>query len=422
MKAEFYIARRFAFKPRSHSKPTFIVLASVLGIAVGTAALILTLSIVNGFSSVIEGKLISFTSHIQVRQTDDRLFPQTRHDLTTLERVPGIRSVAPFLEINVMLRSRGHGGEREASIAPALIRGITPQEAARFPGHFSNAAPDSLAQEGSILQLVIGKSLAETLGVRKGDRLMIVGIAGNSAAGFANDRQSLIGLLSGLDLQSARVAGIYDTGLTEGFDEIVVFTDLGALQTRYHAGMISGYEANVSDLRRLGEVSATVAQTMGLPFFSYTVYERYANLFEWLKLQQNIMPLLVVTITVVAVFNIVSTLLVLIIEKTKEIGMLTALGLEPKSVSLVFIGQAFMIALVGIGSGNLLALGLSLFEQHFHLITLPEKSYFIRHVPIQIDPMHYLVVSACVAALTLLFAFIPSRVAASLRPGTALTT
>ncbi|NTU52879.1 MAG: ABC transporter permease [Chlorobiaceae bacterium] len=422
MKAELYIARRFAFKPRSISKPTFIVLASILGIAVGTAALILTLSIVNGFASVIENKLIRFTSHLQVRQPDDRVFPMTRHDQRTLEQVSGVRSVSPFLELNVMLRSRNRSAGGGGGIAPALIRGITPREAARFPGSFSGSVPGRLSEELGGLQLIIGKSIAETLGVHKGDQLMIVGIAGKSGADPLSSQESIISLLSGLDLQVARVKGIYDTGLTEGFDDIVVFADLEALQSRYHPGMVSGYEANVSELKNLRAVSARVAQAMGYPFYSYTVYERYANLFEWLKLQKNIMPLLVITITVVAVFNIVSTLLVLIIEKTREIGMLTALGMEPRAVSLVFIGQAFMIALVGIGMGNLIALGLSLFELHFHLITLPEKSYFIRHVPIQIDPLHYLLVSCVVAVLTLLFAFIPSRVAASLRPGTALTT
>lgn len=422
MKAELYIARRFAFKPRSLSKPTFIVLASVLGIAVGTAALILTLSIVNGFASVIEGKLVSFTSHLQVRQPDDRVFPLTRRDQTTLEQVPGIRSVSPFLEINVMLRSRNRNTEGNGAMVPALVRGITPQEATRFPGSIAGSMPQPVAKEQDALQLVIGKTLAENLGVKTGDRLMIVAMAGNREAGIVIDPENIPALLSTLDLQLARVAAIYDTGLTEGFDDIVVYADLASLQSRYKPGMISGYEANVTDLRHLNEVSAEVSQMMAPPFYSYTVYERYANLFEWLKLQKNITPLLVITITVVAVFNIVSTLLVLIIEKTKEIGMLSALGLKPGSVTLVFIGQAFMISLVGIGIGNLIALVLSLVERHFHLITLPEKSYFIRHVPIQIDPMHYFVVSLCVAALTLLFAFIPSRVAASLRPGTALTT
>lgn len=420
MKAELYIARRFAFKTRSRSKPTFIVMASVIGIAVGTAALILTLSIVSGFASIIEGKLIRFTSHLQVRQPDDRLFPETRYDLERLKGTQGIVSASPFLELNVMLRSRSNGGASE-NVVPAVIRGVTQEEARRFLSSAPAAAGMLRRNVDDPLPLMLGKSMAEKMGVTTGDRIMIVGMGGESGKPKPDSKASIVDLLSSLDLEVARVAGLYETGLNEGFDDIVVFSDLRVLQERYHPGQISGYEANVSDLRMLPSISAGVYGAMGYPFYSYTVYERYANLFEWLKLQKNVMPLLIVTITVVAVFNIVSTLLVLIIEKTKEIGMLSALGLEPGSISAVFMAQAVMISLVGIASGNLIALSLSLFEQRFHLITLPEKSYFIKHVPLQINPADYLLVSVGVALLTLLFAFIPSRVAASLKPGTALT-
>jgi lipoprotein-releasing system permease protein len=422
MKAELYIARRFAFKPRSLSKPTFIVLAAVLGIAVGTAALILTLSIVNGFASVIESKLISFTSHLQVRQPDDRIFAETRRDLQTLKSVPGVATASPFLEMNVMLRSRSGSGGTGGNIAPAMIQGIEPRESLRFLQNGPELLDVTPASVEGALPILLGRTLADNLGVKVGDRLMIVGIAGKNGTPAITGSESVVELLSSLDLHVARIAGIYDTGLSEGFDDIVVFADIKQLQQLYLPGMISGYEANVANLRDLPAISARVAATLGYPFYSYTVYERYSNLFEWLKLQKNIMPLLIITITVVAVFNIVSTLLVLIIEKTKEIGMLSALGLEPRAVSMVFMGQAFMISLVGISIGNALALGLSLIELRFHLISLPEKSYFIRHVPLEIDPLQYLAVSAGVALLTLLFAFIPSRVAASLRPGIALTT
>ena len=186
--------------------------------------------------------------------------------------------------------------------------------------------------------------------------------------------------------------------------------------------MISGYDANVRQLSQLSTTVKEVTASLGLPFYGFTVFERYANLFEWLKLQKNITPLLIVTITIVAVFNIISTLLVLIIEKTREIGMLSALGLEPGKISSVFMAQAFLISLSGVAAGNILALSLSLFELRFHLITLPEKSYFIKYVPLLIDPLDYALVSIAVIALTLLFAFIPARIAASLKPGTALST
>lgn len=420
MKPEFFIARRFAFKARSQTRPTFIVMASVAGIAIGTAALILTLSIVGGFSSIIEGKLIRFTSHLQVRQPDDRLFPETRYDLETLRSTPGIVSASPFLEMNVMLRGR-KAGAVPGAVAPAVIRGVSMEEAGRFLGSRSASAALERKDASSPLPLYLGKTLAESMGVRPGDRIMIVGLSGKGSGIRDGAPGSIVDLLSSLDLEVARVAGLYETGLNEGFDDLVAFADLGLLQQRYHPGQVSGYGANVRDPASLDAIASDAGTRMGYPFYAYTVYQRYANLFEWLKLQKNVMPLLIVSITVVAVFNIVSTLLVLIIEKTREIGMLAALGLEPGRVSVLFMSQAFMISLVGIIAGNLLALGLSLFELRFHLIALPEKSYFVKHVPIQIDPLHYLLVSGGVALLAILFAYIPSRVAASLNPGTALT-
>jgi len=234
------------------------------------------------------------------------------------------------------------------------------------------------------------------------------------------DQAGILDLLASLDLESGTIQGIYDTGLQQGFDDFVLLGDLEKVQNRFGPGKISGYEVRVDNIGLVEKTSETLVSRLGFPFFSSTVFQRYANLFEWLKLQKNITPLLIVTITVVAVFNILSTILVLIIEKTREIGMLGALGIEPGKISMIFLGQAFFIAFIGIAAGNILALSLSLFEMRFHLITLPEKSYFIKYVPLLIEPMDYFIVSAAVMLLTLLFAIIPARIAASLKPGTAL--
>ena len=252
---------------------------------------------------------------------------------------------------------------------------------------------------------------------------MLVGLGSNaSGAKLIAGNKNIVDMLSSLDLEVGVISGIYDTGLQEGFDDFLMIADLKELQQQFNPMMISGYDANVHNLNQLPGTVKELVNVLGFPFYGFTVFERYANLFEWLKLQKNIAPLLIVTITIVAVFNIISTLLVLIIEKTREIGMLSALGLEPGKISAVFMAQAFLVSLSGVVTGNILALSLSLFELRFHLITLPEKSYFIKYVPLLIDPVDYAAVSVSVMVLTLLFAFIPSRIAASLKPGTALGT
>ncbi|MBM3163068.1 MAG: ABC transporter permease [Chlorobi bacterium] len=420
----FFIARRFAFRERTGSRPAFIVLASVVGIAVGTAALILTLSIVKGFAVSIENKLISFTSHIQVRQAGDRYFQQSRFERRSITATPGVMSVSPFLEKSFILRSRRSAEDkRGAAVRPVVLKGITGQERAEFLKQylFSGEAASEPAEEG-VLSLYIGKTLAEYLGLKSGDRVLLAGLNGNESDAMISGNAEIVELLSSLDLERGRIKGIYDTGLQEGFDDVVVLGSIDEVQKRFHPGMISGYDIRVDDIGRIASVSGDLGRKLGFPFYTYTVFERYANLFEWLKLQKNISPLLIITITVVAVFNIISTLLVLVIEKTREIGMLIALGLEPRRISRIFLGQSLLIALAGVITGAVTALGLTLFEQRFHLISLPEKSYFITSVPLMIDPLDYLAVGFAVVLLTMLFAFIPSRIAASLNPGTALTT
>ncbi|ACD90309.1 MAG: ABC transporter permease [Chlorobium limicola] len=422
MNPVFYIARRFAFRERTGSKPAFIVLASVIGIAVGTAALILTLSIVKGFAGSVENKLISFTSHIQVRQSDEEYFSESRYVQRQISGSRGIASASPFLEKSFIVRSRPAKNGNRPPVKPVILKGISADERKIFLKRYlvdEKKTPDISA---NTISLYLGKTLAEKLQVKSGEKILLAGLDRSTKEGILDGNQDIIELLSSLDLETGLIKGIYDTGLQEGFDDMIIIGDLDEMQQRFHPGLISGYDIQVQDLQQLDAIARNLAARLAYPFYTFTVFERYANLFEWLKLQKNISPLLIITISVVAVFNIISTLLVLVIEKTREIGMLIALGLEPAKVSLIFLGQSLLISLAGVAAGSTLALSLSLFEQRFHLITLPEKSYFIKYVPLLIDPMDYLAVSVSVIMLTMLFAFIPARIAATLKPGTALTT
>ncbi|NMW20044.1 MAG: ABC transporter permease [Chlorobiaceae bacterium] len=426
MKPELYIAMRFAFKQRSTTKPTFIVMVAVVGIAVGTAALILTLSIVNGFAGSVQNKLISFSAHMQFRYPEEQLCQERRSDLAHVASHRNVSSVTPFLEKSFVLRNRTNVQGETWRSKPVIVKGVNEAEQQVFLKKFlkeGSFSPVGEKQKNEGIALYAGQTLAENLGLAVGKKVMLVGLGSNSSgAKLVAGNKSIVDLLSSLDLEVGIIRGIYDTGLQEGFDDYIVISDLKQLQQRFNPMMISGYDANVKKLDQLPNTVKEVTASLGYPFYGYTVFQRYANLFEWLKLQKNITPLLIVTITIVAVFNIISTLLVLIIEKTREIGMLSALGLEPGKISQVFMAQAVLISLSGIAAGNILAISLSLFELRFHLITLPEKSYFIKYVPLLIDPSDYALVSLAVMALTLFFAFIPARIAASLKPGTALNT
>jgi len=398
-------------------------MVAIAGIAVGTAALILTLSIVNGFASSVEKKLISFSAHIQIRQPDEQLFMERYADRAKIADHPNISKVSPFLEKSFVLRSRNSGKKGIWRSKPVLVKGLNTVQREAFLKKFLKDGSPFTHDQGKGISLYPGQTLAENLKLTVGQRVMLVGFGRRpSSQKKISDQTSIVDLLSSLDIEVGTIRGVYDTGLQEGFDDFVVLSDLAALQQRFNPLMISGYDATVYDVGKLSSTAKQVVQNLGFPFYGYTLFDRYANLFEWLKLQKNITPLLIVTITIVAVFNIISTLLVLIIEKTREIGMLSALGLEPRKISRIFMIQALLISFSGILAGNILALTLSFLELRFHFITLPEKSYFITYVPLLIEPVDYAVVSSAVLALTLLFAFIPAMIASRLQPETAMST
>lgn len=418
MKKELYIAQRFAFRHRSSTRPTFIVFIAIIGIAVGTAALILTLSIVNGFSAAIEEKLTGFNAHVQLRKSDGTLFNAYQDDLDKLHAIAHVETAEPFLEQPLLLRSASEGRFTTKS---GLLKGIS-------TGSGSGAFLRQHMVEGEWLEeyasgdvsVLVGRSLATSLGIGVGSRLLLLSRIGGDAM-FAHS-DDILDLLSGLDLNIVTVQGIFQTGLTEGFDDYMVLAPLSAVQHAFHSGedRVSGYEINVAHQASIDEVANEAARQFGEQFYTYTVYERFSNLFEWLRLQENITPVLIITITVVAVFNIISTLLVLFIEKTREVGMLMALGLNPGAIRGIFLSQGMFIAFFGIVAGNLLAFAISLLELKYHFITLPEQNYFIRHVPIMLEAHFYLQVSLFVALLTLGFAVIPAKVASRLNPGRAL--
>jgi lipoprotein-releasing system permease protein len=228
-------------------------------------------------------------------------------------------------------------------------------------------------------------------------------------------------VVSLMRLQKAVVIGIYETGLSQGFDEVQVFTALSALQSYLKKdNMISGFDLRTSDFTRLIETERRVSEMIEYPLYSQTVFEQYSNIISWLKLQENIIPLLLIVLTVVASFNIISTLLIFVLERTEEIGILLTIGFDPKRIQKVFTIQAMIIGGIGILIGNVFSLLLTLLEKQLHLIGLSEETYFISELPLSFNPWHYLTVTVLALMVCYIASFIPSRIASRLKPIEAL--
>ena len=215
MNPVFYIARRFAFKQRSASKPTFIVMVAVIGIAVGTAALILTLSIVQGFAVSVENKLISFSSHLQVRHPEEQLFQERRSDLSKVKDNGNVSGASPFLEKSFVLRCRSTADGEDYRSKPVVIKGISEEQQQVFLKKFLKSGkllPVEERDKRDGIALYLGQTLAENLGLSVGANVMLVGLGSQSSSSkLIVGNKSIVDLLSSVDLEVGVIRGIYDT-------------------------------------------------------------------------------------------------------------------------------------------------------------------------------------------------------------------
>jgi lipoprotein-releasing system permease protein len=215
------------------------------------------------------------------------------------------------------------------------------------------------------------------------------------------------------------VAGTFETSLSN-IDDNFVFTDLSTARrlVGMPSGTVSRFDVSVRDISEVDSVAAQIKSQIGFPATANTIYELqpYASLFAWVELQQGIIPLVIGVIVLVGAFNIIGALLMMILEKTREIGVLQSLGTSQRTLKRLFLTLGLLIGAVGTAIGSGLALTLGLIQQQFQIIPLPAEAYYMTTAPIELNPIDYVFVSVLTLALCGLAAYIPARVAARVEP------
>lgn len=399
MPVSLFIALRYLRSRRNRGFISFITTIATLGVALGVAALIITLSILDGFEKTITENLISFTAHMQVFGFSG----QTIKDYdAAMQKVraeyPDIVAMAPYISREAMVRS-------DVGIEGVLVKGIDPANDISPAQHRIVSGKYSLEDNVEGLQgVIVGKRLAEKLEISVGQKILLFALPGSSLS------------LSQTRIMQVEVRALYETGMAE-FDESYVYMNLRSAQRLFQIGQsISGFDLLVRDMTKLPELSKQIPDFLGYPFFARSMHQMHRNLFTWIDLQKKPIPIILGLIIIVATVNIIGTLLMIVMEKTKEIGVLRTLGTNKKTVVRIFLFQGMLIGVIGTALGNLLALGLCWLELQYRLIPLPADIYYMSHVPIQLNAMNFLIVSGLALVLCLLSSIIPSRIAARLDP------
>jgi lipoprotein-releasing system permease protein len=376
------------------------------GVALGVAALLLSLAIVRGFSQEITNKIIGFGSHIQVQSYfRDRPLEDASALQEKILATDGVRRAAPIVDDVVLLRQsdRSIDGVRllGAATAPSyLARHVT-------RGSFRLAPSDAQASP-----LVVGASLADRLGLEVGARVTAFSLRRTQEGGAPTQMRPP-------RVRQFEVAGIFETSLSN-IDDNFAFTGLSTARSLVglSPGTVTRFDVTVREIGAVDSVAARVDRAVGFPASARTIYEiqPYASLFAWVDLQQGIIPLVIGVIVIVAAFNIIGTLLMLILEKTREIGVLQSLGTSQTTLKRLFLALGLCIGAVGTGIGSITALTLGGIQQQFELIPLPAEAYYMTTAPIALNPVDYLLVGGVTLVLCGLAAYIPARVAARVEP------
>ena len=382
----------------------FITYIAIGGVALGVAALLLALAIVRGFSREIENKIVGFGAHIQVTSyVQDQPLDQGSDLRSELAQMDGISEVAPVVEQPVLLR------RTDDAIDGVVLLGVE-QLPSYLRQRIQKGAFEVHPRDGGHPGLVVGQELASRLGLEVGQLVTAFALreetSGEPSFGVRTPR-----------VKQFRVRGIYDTSL-KNIDDVYVFSRVSTARWLgdVPSSSVSRFNVTVEDVSRIDSLAAQIENRFGFPVSARTIYQQYAGLFAWVDLQQSIIPLVIGVIVIVAAFNIIGTLLMLILEKTREIGILKSLGTSGEALKRLFLVLGLLIGTVGTGFGSIVALCLALVQQQFGIISLPAEAYYMSTAPIGLNPLDFMLVGAITVLLCGAAAYVPARVAARVEP------
>ena len=397
-----FIARRYLqFQRRSEKRDfiSFLTLIAILGITLGVAALIITLTILGGFESEIKTKVAGFTTHIQVTGFQNQSFKNFENaGSRMMKEIPEIMAVSPFVAKEGMV---SFGSDVEG----VLVKGVDPAKditAARK--YVVEGKYDLSYRRDGIAACLVGKKLLTSLHARCGDTLLVFGLIGN----YYEMRQPKI--------LPFVVQGVYESGMAE-YDDVYFYTNILAAQELFMLDAVAtGFDVLLKDISSAPLVAERIQDVMGYPYYPRTLFQLYRNLFTWIELQKEPVPIILGLIILVATVNIIGTLLMVVMEKTHQIGILKSMGASNMDVRKIFLYEGLFIGATGTIMGNVFAFLVCWVQLRFHILALDSSIYFMTKVPVLFRWENFALVSTIAIALCMAAAYIPSAIAARLDP------
>ncbi len=397
-----FIANRYLRSKRRTGFISLITYISAAGVMLGTMTLVIVLSIANGFEHEVRGRIIGLDAHIRVTSFDELGSGGWEKAIDTLKTINHIEAASPFVMQKGMIRNRKHNDG-------CLIRGIDPAtvgEVNNLPELLVAGSLDSLeALDGNMPGIIVGRYMSEMLYAVPGDTIFLF-------------NPTTSGAFSQPKVGQYRLVGVFESGLAE-FDQVFVYISLKEAQSLFNMGnKVNGIDIRLSKTDNIlaDKVKLEIKDKVGYPWYARTWFEMRKNLFVWMKLEKWAFFIVLSLIVLVAAFNIISTLVMITMEKRKEIGILVAMGATSKDISRIFILQGLVVGVIGTASGLFIGWLVLFIQQTFHILRLPPEVYLLEEFPVLMNPMDFLYVGIVGVLLCLLAAVYPARQASRLDP------
>lgn len=412
MNLEFFIARRTACAT-PENRPGVMSRIAVISVAVSVAVMLVALAVIFGFKREVTARMVGFSAPVEVIDAagiyaaESQPVAATPQIETLLRSVEGVRSVSPYALKSGIVRTR------EAMDGVALKGVDGSYDWSFFAGRLTEGTLPRVGDSVRTKELLLSARTARLLGLHAGDKVEMLFVASDETP--RRDR--------------FKVSGVYSTGMEEL--ERTAFTDLRNVQrlSGWSSGEVSGYDLYADDVRQADRLAEAVNDALlrsELPeadgVAAVSVGERYPAVFDWLKAHNVNAAVIIAVMVAVAFFNMASALLILVLERTRMIGLLKAMGMENRRIRRIFLYRAAFIVGRGLLWGNLAAGVLCWLQLRFHLLKLDPAGYMLSEVPVALGAGWWLGVDVAAAAVILALLFFPAALVARVRPDEAIKT
>jgi lipoprotein-releasing system permease protein len=415
MRYEWFIGLRYLKAKRKQAFISIITVISIAGVMVGVMALIVVLAVMSGFEKTLKEKILGTQAHLIVLEATQTGMDRYEDVMRKVEEVEGVVAAAPFIISQVMLSS-------ESNVFGVVLTGIDPDRVGKVTELATNLKAGTLEnlkkdRKGDPPGIILGVELAKHLSVSLNDNIQVISPLGTMTP---------MGMMP--KMKRFRVEGIFYSGMYE-FDNTMAYVSIKTAQNFFGMGeRVSGIEIKTNDIYQVKKIGTEIRRKLGFPFWTKDWMEMNRNLFSALRLEKIAMFIILVLIVLVAAFNIISTLIMVVMEKNKDIAILKSMGAPSRSILKIFIIEGGVIGVVGTVLGTILGLGAAFnlekitgfVENLFGFKILSSDVYYIDKLPSQVNPFDVTMIVMTAILISLLATLYPSWRASKLDPAEAL--